>query len=55
MLKNSYLTIYNSVIWLGYFYVFFVSIIRVAIEGKGSFFQFHPFILRMFVIVVFVR
>jgi len=36
MLKNSYLTIYNSVVWLGYFYVFFVSLLRVAIEGTGA-------------------
>ncbi|KAL5258820.1 hypothetical protein ACHWQZ_G009324 [Mnemiopsis leidyi] len=36
MLRNSYLTIYNSVVWLGYFYVFFVSLLRVLLEGPGA-------------------
>jgi len=36
MIRNSYLGIYNSVIWLGYFYVFAVSLLRLAIEGKDA-------------------
>ena len=36
LFRNSYLTIYNSVVWLGYFYILFMSVLRVAIEGQGA-------------------
>lgn len=36
MFRNSYLTIYNSVVGLGFLYVFMISLIRVVIDGPGA-------------------
>jgi len=36
MFRNSYLTIYNSVVGLGFLYVFMISVIRVVIDGPGA-------------------